>query len=563
MSPVKLNRRVFYALIIIWFAIGASLLFAAKNSATERHLNSTDAFAQSELQNKLLRNSSDDDAYLTKLRVLNEILIQLKNNYVDDVKMEELVDAAIEGVLSEVDPHTTYFDDDQLNQFLSETQGEFGGLGISIDKRGDYITVISPIEGTPAYKMGILAGDRLIKVDGVSVVGLSTEDSIKKMRGPSGSKVVVTIERPGVGELDFEIERDIITIKSIPYVFKLDNEVGYIRIRQFNAHTSTEFRRALDSLEKQAIKGLIVDLRFNPGGLLNEAIDTVNEFVGKDKRVVFTKGRTREANQEYYTKYDRIREGYPVVVLVNEASASAAEIFAGSMQDWDKGLVIGKTSFGKGSVQNIKPLYSGGLKITTSKYYIHSGRCIHKELNDKILRGKDVSDEEKERIDSESKETEYFTENGRKVFGGGGVTPDITIDQGILSELEMKIRQKNLFFDYSVDYFRNHESDIDEDFKLDDEIIDNFKKYIKEHEITYTDSQIDSISSWMNINLQANIIGKKYGEVASYKKLLATDLQFLAAKELFDKYNNLDQMFEHAESLRETKNLDNQLGQKE
>jgi carboxyl-terminal processing protease len=550
MNSNKRNKIIFYSLIAIWFVVGASLLFAAKNSPTERHIQYGNELAQSDLQNKLLRNSREDDAYLTKLRVLNEILIQLKNNYVEDVDMEELVDAAIEGVLSEVDPHTNYFNEDELNQFLSETQGEFGGLGISIDKRGDYITVISPIEGTPAYKMGILAGDRLIKVNGENVVGLSTDDSIKKMRGPRGSKVVVTIDRPGVGELDFEIERDIITIKSIPYVFKLDNEVGYIRIRQFNAHTSSEFRRALDDLEKQNIKGLIVDLRFNPGGLLSEAIDTVNEFVGKDKRVVFTKGRTREANQEYYTKYDRIREGYPVVVMVNEASASAAEIFAGSIQDWDKGLVIGKTSFGKGSVQNIKPLYSGGMKITTSKYYIHSGRCIHKELNDKLLRGKDVSDEEKERIDNESKEKEYFTEKGRKVFGGGGVTPDLVVEQGTLSDLEMKIRQKNLFFDYSVDYFRDHENEIDEDFSLNKQIISDFKKYVTDHEISYTETQIDSIADWMNVNLKANIIGKKYGEIASYKKLLATDNQFQAAKDLFDKYSSLDQMFDYAESVR-------------
>ncbi|PID28477.1 MAG: phage tail protein [Candidatus Cloacimonadota bacterium] len=540
------HEKIFYSFIVLWMLIGAVVLYAVNNN----EVYSDSSWGRNKYNDGEVCDKNEDEVYLAKVRTLNEILTKLRDHYVDELDMEELLDAAIDGVLSKVDPHTDYFDEDELCLFMSSAQGEFGGLGISIDKIDDYITVISPIEGTPAYKMGIIAGDKLSKINGESIVGVSIEESIKKMRGPAGSKIVLTVERPGIGELDFEIQRDVIKIKSVPYAFKLDNGAGYIRIRQFNSHTAKEFAKALDDLENKGIKGLIIDLRSNPGGLLSQAIDTVNEFVGKDKCVVFTKGRSIEANQQYYTKYDRIREDYPVVVLINEASASASEIFAGSIQDWDRGLLVGKTSFGKGSVQNIEQLYSGGIKITTSKYYIHSGRCIHKELNDKILRGKEVSEKEREIIESENHKKEYFTENGRKVFGGGGVTPDVKVENDYLSDLGIKINQKNLFFSYSVDYFRDNKDKINEDFKLNDSLINDFYEYLAENGINYSETEKDSIADWIKINLEASIIEKKYGELAGYKKRLGTDLQFIAAKNLFEKYKTLDEMFKYAESLQ-------------
>jgi len=281
-----------------------------------------------------------------------------------------LINSAIKGMLDEVDPHTNFFTPDEFEKFSIDTKGEFGGLGISIDKKGDYVTVVAPIEGTPAYRMGILAGDKISKVDGESVVGITTDESIKKMRGEPGTKVVISIIRPGVkDELEFEITREIIVIHSIPYSFKLENGVGYMRIRQFNANTTSDMRDKLDELEETEIRGLIIDLRFNPGGLLRESINTVNEFIGKDKLVVFTKGRIPQASNEYITKYNRKRDDYPVVVLINGGSASASEIFAGSMQDWDRGLVVGQTSFGKGSVQKLEKLSDGSnLKITIAKW---------------------------------------------------------------------------------------------------------------------------------------------------------------------------------------------------
>ncbi|HPR18147.1 MAG TPA: S41 family peptidase [Candidatus Cloacimonadota bacterium] len=403
--------------------------------------------------------SNDGTNIYKKISLFNEVLMMIRENYVEETDISDLIDSAIEGLLDEVDPHTVYFSAEEFEKFTSDTKGEFGGLGISIDKKGDYITVVSPIEGTPAYRMGIMAGDRIIKVDGEDVIGMDTDSSISLMRGEPGTKVVITISRPGVDEdLDFEIVRDIIKIKSIPYAFKMDNGIGYIRIRQFNANTTLELRAELDKLEDEGIRGLLIDLRYNPGGLLTEAINTVNEFIGKDKRVVFTKGRISEANQEYFTRYNRMRSGYPVIALINGGSASAAEIFAGSLQDWDKGLIVGETSFGKGSVQRLYPLSEGkGLKVTTAKYYINSGRCIHKDLNDKLLKDERVmsgavSVEEIEKMQEEaeekSHETIYHTSSGRVVYGGGGITPDIKIEQSLLNKFEVELRRKSTFFNY-------------------------------------------------------------------------------------------------------------------
>jgi len=347
-------------------------------------LGATSAFAQN--QNK------GSDIY-SQLSTFTEVLQKLKQYYVTDLDDEELIKAAIIGMLGNTDPHTSYFTKDEFSDFTTSTRGAFGGLGIQIDKIGDYVTVVSPIEGTPAYRMGITAGDRIVKVDGKSIVSQSTDEAIKLMRGDVGTQVVITISRPGVAEpMDFTIIRETIKIKSVPYYFSLENGVGYIRITQFNENTTQELRDALTSLESSNIRGLILDLRSNPGGLLDQAVDTVNEFIGKDKLVVETKGRIPNSNRQHYTRYATRVRNYPIVVLVNEASASASEIFAGSLQDWDKGLVLGKTTFGKGSVQQLFPLANGnGIKVTTSYYYIKSGRCIHKMINDKLLQGKEVS----------------------------------------------------------------------------------------------------------------------------------------------------------------------------
>ncbi len=500
------------------------------------------------------------------------IIQRLDAIYVDDVDYGKLMEDAINGMLKGLDPHTSYFSPDDFKNFTSSTKGEFGGLGIQIDKKGDYITVVSPIQGTPAYRMGIMAGDMIWKVDGEDITGISTDESIKKMRGEVGSEVVITVIRPGVKQpLDFKIERDIIKINSIPYSFKLDNNVGYIRMSQFNANTSKELSESLDALETEGIDGLIIDLRFNPGGLLSEAINTVNEFIGKGKRVVYTKGRIEHANEDYFTSKDIMRPDYPIVVLINEASASASEIFAGSMQDYDRGLVVGKTSFGKGSVQQLFPLRDGsGIKITTSHYYINSGRCIHKIINDKLLAGKSVTTEEKEDIDKFNHEHIYKTAQGRTVYGGGGVTPDIIIEADTLSRFELELRRKNFFFDYAVEFMTENSDNVDLDFSISDQIFNEFINYVVLKETEFKakeaeDKKDNSISlaspidltnprpedlqeaeDYIKQTLTSEIIEKKFGSQEGYKIRIQMDNQLQEAKSLFDKYKTLEEMFEHS-----------------
>jgi carboxyl-terminal processing protease len=506
---------------------------------------------------KVDAQDNDRDNVLKKMELFSHVLFNLQKNYVDTLYVEDLINSAIDGMLDDLDPHTSFFQPDEFEKFNTNTQGEFGGLGITINKIGDYITVVSPIEGTPAYKMGIMAGDKIVKVDGKNVVGLSTDDAIHEMRGDPGSKVVITIRRPGIkDDLDFEIIRDVIVINSIPYSFVMDNGVGYLRIRQFNAKTTSELRDALDELEKERMRGLVIDLRFNPGGLLSEAVNTVNEFIGRNKRVVFTKGKIDEANQEYFTRYNRERSGYPIVVLINEASASASEIFSGSMQDYDRALVVGKTSYGKGSVQRLFKLNDGyGVKITTAKYYINSGRCIHKDLNDRLLkdvrvRNGELSTEELEKMREEADEAHlkdiYFTEMGRVVYGGGGINPDLELEQAKMTRLGMDIRRKNLTFNFAVDYMIDHGEEVNLDFVADEALIEEFLQFARKDSVEWSEAQLDSTMNWITNNLTSNIISKKFGEVEAYKISIQDDQQLQQALDIFDKCTTLDEMFDYA-----------------
>jgi carboxyl-terminal processing protease len=532
MTHNRIRPYLLSLIITIWIVGGVFLFTATKAYAVD--------------------DTSKSDLY-SNLQLFNEVLIKLKQNYVTETNDSELIKSAIDGMLSATDPHTTYFTANEFADFTTSTKGEFGGLGIQIDKKGDFITVVSPIEGTPAYRMGITAGDRIVKVDGVSVVATTTDEAIRKMRGPVGTKVTITISRPGMTDLmDFDIVREMIKIKSVPYAFKLDNGVGYIRLSQFSESTDMELKAALDSLEVQQIKGLIIDLRFNPGGLLDQAIDTVNEFIGPNKLVVETKGRIQSSNRQYFTRLPRTPKTYPIVVLVNEASASASEIFAGSLQDWDAGLIVGKTTFGKGSVQQLFPLSNGnGIKITTSHYYIKSGRCIHKEINDKLLTGKEVTDAERAAEDKKAKDKIYYTVKGRIVYGGGGITPDIEFSPDLLTNLGMELRRKNTIFNYAVDYMVKHDHKVSQDFRVTDDILKDFLDFAGKQDIKYTQADLDSTSSFIKTALTSEIIGKQYGEQAAYKITLSLDAQFQKTVELFNRFKTMDQMFAYADQLKQ------------
>ncbi|MFV1951073.1 MAG: S41 family peptidase [Nitrospinota bacterium] len=311
-----------------------------------------------------------------KLSVFAEVLEKIENLYVEDIEPEELIRGAIKGMLKTLDPHSSFLPPDYYREMQIDTEGEFGGLGIEITIKDNILTVISPIEDTPAFKAGIKAGDRIIKVDGESTRDITLMDAVKKMRGPKGTPVTITIMRDDLETpKDYAIIRGIIKIKSVKY--KAIDDIGYIRISSFKKTTVKDLDKALKDLKKQEVTGLILDLRANPGGLLTQAIGVSDRFLDKGKLIVYTKGRIEEQNMEFATQK---KNELPLILLVNAGSASASEIVAGALQDHQRALILGTQTFGKGSVQVVIPLSDGsGLRITTARYYTPNGRIIQEK----------------------------------------------------------------------------------------------------------------------------------------------------------------------------------------
>ncbi len=321
--------------------------------------------------------SAEGEPY-EKIKVFAETLSLIKKNYVDEVEDKELVYGAIKGMLNSLDAHSSFMPPEMFKEMQINTKGEFGGLGIQIGLKGKerILTIIAPIEDTPAFKAGVKAGDKIIKIDGESTIDMGLHDAVTKLRGPKGTSVTITIvreewEKPG----DITIIRDIIKIKSVKSRV-IEETIGYVKLLQFQEKTSKDLKKALGELAEQGIDALILDLRNNPGGLLTVSIDVASRFLSSDKLVVYIKGKSGEKIEYNALDFKPVYE-YPMIVLVNEGSASASEIVAGALQDWDKAVILGTQTFGKGSVQTVLPLSDGsGLRLTTARYYTPKGRSI-------------------------------------------------------------------------------------------------------------------------------------------------------------------------------------------
>ena len=321
--------------------------------------------------------STDNSPTYEQLRLFTEVLDIVQKQYVDDVPPKDLIYGAIKGTLRGLDPHSSFLDPDSLKEMQVETSGSFGGLGIEITLRDDILTVVSPIDGTPAFRAGLQPGDRIVKIDGITSKDMQLSDAVKRMRGKPGSKVTISVVREGWGEpRDFEIQREVIHVQSVR-THDLGEGVGYIKLRQFQEQTAHDLEVALDKLIKGGMKTLVLDLRNNPGGLLTAAVEVSEKFIDDGKLVVYTEGRVRNQNMKFSANAKRPRTKIPMVVLVNNGSASASEIVAGALQDYGRAKVVGTQSFGKGSVQTIIPLSDGaGLRLTTAKYFTPKGRSI-------------------------------------------------------------------------------------------------------------------------------------------------------------------------------------------
>jgi carboxyl-terminal processing protease len=322
---------------------------------------------------------TDNGATYEQLRLFTEVLSIVQSQYVDEVPPKDIIYNAIKGTLRGLDPHSSFLDPEMYREMQVETSGSFGGLGIEITLRDDILTVVAPIEGTPAYRAGIQPGDRIVKIEGISTKDMQLTDAVKRMRGKPGSKITISIVREGWTEpKDFDITREQIRVQSVKSQ-ELESGIEYIRLRQFQEQTAQDMEAALDKFSKGGkVQGLVLDLRNNPGGLLTSAVEVSEKFLDAGKLVVYTEGRVRAQNMRFQANARRVYTDFPIVILVNQGSASASEIVAGALQDWGRGIVLGTQSFGKGSVQTIIPLSDGsGLRLTTAKYYTPKGRSIH------------------------------------------------------------------------------------------------------------------------------------------------------------------------------------------
>jgi len=475
------------------------------------------------------------DNLVENIRLFNQVLSLVQTKYVEEVDTKKLIYSGIQGMLSSLDPHSQFLSPEEYRDLMVGTHGSFGGIGIQISIRDEWLTVISPIEGTPAYRLGLEAGDRIIKIEGASTKGITVEEAVKKLRGEPGTTVTITIEREGEPEpIDYTITRAKIEIESIPYWGMVKPHIAYVRLANFSEKSGSDLAKVIEQIEKENLKGLILDLRYNAGGLLNQAVEVANNFFSKGELIVSTRGRIPEANQVYKASEKSKHQEFPLVVLVNGGSASASEIVAGAIQDWDRGLILGTETFGKGSVQTVIQLSSNtGLKLTTAKYYTPSGRCIHKER----MEAEPEEVEEKE----ETKPKEIFNTLGglkRIVYGGGGITPDLILDLPKLTKLESDLERKALFFKFAVKYTATHKN-LPRDFQVDEAMLNEFKRFLSEEKFEYEIKDFETSTEYVRKGIKREIINKLWGNKALYEIELKDDVQVQKAIELLSRAKDL------------------------
>ncbi len=450
---MKLNRRFSKR----YSAIFISLFFVGIFSF---------AFTKSDVYRELARSQ----------RLINEVYKSLITRYADRLDTEKFTKIVINNILDDLDPYTVYMEEDEKESLDLLTKGKYGGVGINLGVREKKLTVISPMDNSPAKRKGIIAGDIIVKIDGLLTKEMSLDDAAKQIRGPKGTDVILSIKRFGDEKLiDFTLTRDYITVKDVAYTGMLNDETGYIRLTRFSKNSGPEMRSAIKNLQTENASRIIIDLRDNPGGLLQSAIEILDMITPKGSTLLSTKGRLPESNKNYISRKEpMLDEDIKIAILINEGSASASEIIAGAVQDLDRGVVVGTRSFGKGLVQSVYGLDGSGkrnLKVTTAKYYIPSGRLIQKPgyIDDEVI----VNDGKEDSL--------FYTIGGRKVKGGGGISPDYEVEMPKATPLVLECWRKGLFFNFAQE--RQHRYDSYEDALADVTILDDFKSYIDTQDV--------------------------------------------------------------------------------
>jgi carboxyl-terminal processing protease len=479
------------------------------------------------------------------LRLYTELVSVAEANYAGDVAYSDLVYASINGMLRTLDPHSNFLPPQAYDTMRDRQQGSFYGLGIFVGMRNGRLTVIAPIEGTPASRLGLRAGDVIGTIEGEPTDTMSLDEAVGLLKGPKGTQVKITIVRKGLDEqLEFEITRDEIPQTTVRYAYMLDADTGYIAVSDFSRSTSAEMAEALEKLRGEGMERLVLDLRFNGGGLLDQAVEVADQFLPEGAGIVETRGRTRDSTQNYRAAGHYPTLDIPLVVLVNGGTASAAEILAGAIQDHDLGLIVGTRTWGKGLVQTVYGLsYGAGLALTTAKYYTPSGRLIQRDYSSWYDYERHVDTASVEDGEDDTRQV-YSTDLGRTVYGGGGIAPDIEVEPALIGPYLQFLHARNAFFQFSVE-FANRRKIGDPEWAPDDEVFDDFAGWLEREEISSPDELEEALTEdpemrdYVLRQIRAEVFNSSFGIEARHRALTPGDRQLREALEQFDEASNL------------------------
>jgi carboxyl-terminal processing protease len=501
----------------LWFILSTVLLCTLLGGLYGRQVEAT--------------TGADDSDVKDSLTELTRVYNLVEQNYADVVDPDraiygpsEMNIGAIPGALRSLDPHSNFYDPTAFSRLREDQEGKYYGVGMTIQQRPGklgklVVVVMAPIPGSPAFRAGLRPDDIITKVNGQSTDGMNTQQVAEKLKGPKGTQVHITVTREGYDQpLEFDITRDEISNRSVDDVFMLKPGIAYIHINRFNETTNDELSAALKDLAAKNLQGLVLDLRSNPGGLLQEAVDVSDHFLEKSQLIVYHHGRHSPEKRYYTTKGDNGKE-YPIVVLINRMTASAAEIVTGALQDHDRALVMGQPSFGKGLVQTVFPLSEHtGLALTTARYYTPSGRLIQRDYDNVSLYDYYYHPE-----DTPTPHTDVrLTDGGREVYGGGGITPDIKYEDPKLTPTQEALMQHNAFPEFGLYYLGIHKT-IPRDFQVTDAVLQEFRQFLAEQKIPISDQDLKDNSDFIRTRIRLQLVDFIFGETEAHQMAMEND----------------------------------------